>query len=292
MKIVYFLLSLFLVLFSSSIQAQNYKFFGVLTLANQSKQKISYHLFFTQNNGVVSGYSITDIGGKHETKNIITGRYDPVSKVFSFKEEEIIYTKSKLSQDIFCFVNYSGVLKFKGKEAMLKGDFNGKFKNLSTCATGTINLWGEDAIKNVLTKIDKKIEKKDIYRSNTPKLKETFENLYNQNIVNKENLNVFVENKPTIKILIWDNATQDGDRIDMYLNGKKILNDYEVLNQKKEIILNLERKQNILKIVALNQGSQGLNTVMVSVENNEAVQFQSNLKINESSTVTFVKKDN
>ncbi|HTO15016.1 MAG TPA: hypothetical protein VLZ83_04560 [Edaphocola sp.] len=284
-----------ILLFSLPVKtyAQTYKFFGVLTLGDKSNQRFTYNLFFTEKEGKIQGFSITDIGGKHETKNKISGSYNPKTHAFSFKENEIVYTKSKLSQSIFCYINYSGSIKFKGKEASLTGKFTGNYNNQKPCAKGTLNLWGEDALRNILIKLDKKLEnksKKDNQTMPIPSLEHSFDSLHKQNISNNENLNIFIENTKTIKIFLWDNAAEDGDIVDLFLNDKIILKDFEVLNQKKELLLNLDKEINIIKIVALNQGTQGLNTVMMSVEGDDAIKFQTNLKTNESSTVTLVKK--
>ena len=53
-----------------------YEFFGVLRLYGNEKNIISYRLVFNENNGKISGYSITDLDGAHETKNEIFGTFD------------------------------------------------------------------------------------------------------------------------------------------------------------------------------------------------------------------------
>ena len=68
---------------------------------------ISYKIKFTESDGEVKGYSITDIGGEHETKSNIFGEYDVDNKVLSFRETGIVYTKSTVSQNDFCFFEYN-----------------------------------------------------------------------------------------------------------------------------------------------------------------------------------------
>ena len=48
------------------------------------------------------GYSITDISGEHETKNIITGSLNKKNNMLSFSEQEIVYTKSTVNENSFC----------------------------------------------------------------------------------------------------------------------------------------------------------------------------------------------
>jgi hypothetical protein len=48
-----------------------YEYFGAIKLNDSSL--ISYKIIVTENNGLVSGYSLTDLGGAHETKSYLTG---------------------------------------------------------------------------------------------------------------------------------------------------------------------------------------------------------------------------
>ena len=87
-------LALFLYIsFNSNISFAQYEldYLGVIKLNDSSF--ISYSLKLTEQNGIITGYSITDIGGDHETKSNITGSYDKKTHALSFKEVGIIYTK-------------------------------------------------------------------------------------------------------------------------------------------------------------------------------------------------------
>ena len=75
--------------FSLSIKAQTYEFYGVLKLNGKSEEAISYRLIFDEKNGKIKGYSITDITGNHETKNLVDGYYDTDKKYLRFKEKNI-----------------------------------------------------------------------------------------------------------------------------------------------------------------------------------------------------------
>ena len=145
----------------------NYEFFGILKLNGDSKSMISYRINFEEKNGKIKGYSITDLEGDHETKNVITGTYDAKSKIFNFKENEILYTKSTFSQNSFCFINYVGKIKLVNKNSKLEGDFKGIFKNNSTCINGTLSLIGSDKIYEKLNTMSKKIQNSKKIDQNT-----------------------------------------------------------------------------------------------------------------------------
>jgi len=47
---------------------------------------MGYKIVFTETNGIIEGYSISDINGPNETKANIKGIYNKKSKAFNFTE--------------------------------------------------------------------------------------------------------------------------------------------------------------------------------------------------------------
>ena len=88
---------------------------------------ISYKIFFKEVTGKVYGYSVTDLRGEHETQSNIFGEYDKKSKELSFRETGIVYTKSPVSQDDFCFLNVTVKNFVFGKTKSFKSKFVGLF---------------------------------------------------------------------------------------------------------------------------------------------------------------------
>ena len=290
MRFIYFFLIFFISFTFSKAFAQQYTFLGVLKIDNKSQQSLSYSIMFTEENGKIKGYSITDMAGRHETKNKIEGFYNSKTGMLSFKESSIVYTKSTVSKGLFCFVNFNGKIGRKHNMSYLNGKFTGLRDNSTPCVNGQIELIGNKDLEALIAKANKKIQNSKLIKNEEKiDLNHTIDSLKGQYVNSNENLNVFVNDVEQVKIRIWDNANEDGDRINLYLNEQLILKDYEVVNQKKEITLNIMAEKNVLKIVALNQGSQGLNTVMMTIDG-EDIKFQSNLKTNEYSTITFYKK--
>lgn len=293
MKNVYIFLTFFLTSYFSVYSQVNYEFYGALKLNGNEKQMITYKLIFTENQGKINGYTVTDLDGPHETKNSISGFYDKKNKMFSFQEEDILYTKSKFDENSFCFINFKGKVKLVENTSKLEGDFKGLFNNKSKCIDGTVALVGSSRIYNLISRLNKKIQK-------SKKLDEAAKEKYNpyklidslkiNRLTKNQDLTVFWRNN-NAKIAIWDNGKEDGDVIDIYHNDKLLLNNFKVTTDKKELDIRLVKK-NIFKIVAVNEGQIKTNTVKIELTDGErSFDLLSNLDKGESALITIVKKE-
>jgi len=283
---------LFFILISNLEAQNNFDFYGVISLNGKMDKSISYHLVFTEKNGVINGYSLTDVSGDHETKNIVEGTYDAKSRALQFKEKSIIYTKSPISQESFCFINYSGKIKLKSTTTNLNGNFKGFFNNNSPCIDGTLNLFGAAKVYELLAKIDKKIQKSkrvDAETKQKARPVQIFDSLQVNKLTSKQNLNIFNSND-NIKFDIWDNGKEDGDIINLYQNDKLILENYNLTKAKKSLAVKLDPKENIFKIVALNEGTDFPNTAMIEFQGDSKVELVSHLKKGESAFITILNK--
>ena len=74
------------------------------TIISTNNNPISYRLDFTENNGILSGYSITNIGTNDETKSKIIGTYISSEKTLHIKETAILTTNSQEPLENFCFM--------------------------------------------------------------------------------------------------------------------------------------------------------------------------------------------
>jgi hypothetical protein len=285
-------LILFFLVISFKIFAQDkYEYFGALKLNGDDKTVISYRILFVENNGVLNGFSITDIGGKHETKNIISGSYNKKTKEINFREERILYTKSAFTAEAFCFVNFSGKVKLINDNSKLEGDFKGLYNNKQKCIDGTLLLIGSNKLYKLLGKINNKIQNSkrvDVITKKKANPLRILDSLKINNLLKGENLNVFVNSK-SVEIEIWDAKIEDGDIIQLFQNDKLILDHYEVKNKKKKILVYLEKNQNVFKIEAVNEGDRSPNTAEINLIDGERnFELKSNLKKGESATITFI----
>ena len=281
-------------LFSLTSYSQvNYEFYGALKLNGNDKTLITYRLVFTEQNGKISGYSVTDLDGAHETKNVISGTYDKSKKQFSFQEREILYTKSKFDENSFCFVNFTGKVKLVENTSKLEGAFKGLFNNKTKCIDGTMSLIGSNKIYNLVNKVNKKlqsskkIDAKTKSESNPIKL---IDSLKINKLSKDQNLNVFWESN-VLKLDIWDNGQEDGDIINVYHNNKLVLSEYAVTNKKKTITITLVGKNDVFKIVAVNEGKIKPNTAKLEQhDKNRSFELLATLNKEEEASITIVKK--
>lgn len=289
----------FLIFYSTPIvaffgqQAFDYQFVGVLTLDDDPNLLITYELGFNESNGEIIGYSLTDLGGLHETKNSIVGFYDNSSKTMNFEEKEILYTKSNYDAETFCFLSFRGKVKLKENLSQLKGAFSSYYQNKSACLNGNLQLINRAKLEKLVSKVDKKIqnskrvnqETKDTV-SASKALKELSINKLSKN----ENLTLF-SSSDSIEISFWDNGKEDGDKINLFHNGKIVLLNYVVTKNKNHVNINLHEGKNVFKLVALNEGEFSPNTPRIElIDDNKVFTLQSDLNKNDYSSITVLKK--
>lgn len=294
-KKIRFIFFQLLTLISYSAYSQaSYEFIGVLKLTGDDKQIITYKLVFQENKGVISGYSVTDLNGTHETRNAISGFYNKKEKQFTFKENDILYTKSTFSKNSFCFVNFSGKVNLVNNTSKIEGNFKGLYKNNTKCIDGTVLLIGSDKIYKLVEKVNTKIQKSN--KISVPeKQKYDVNKLLDSLVINKissnENLYVFWESN-TFKMDIWDASQEDGDIINLYHNNNLILKNYRIENKKKTINIELTSDKNVFVIESISEGDIAPNTPQLKLyDNKRSFDLQANLKVREKASLTIVKKE-
>ena len=121
---------------------------------------ISYEISINTERGIVNGFSITDKGGKNETKSNIIGIYNQNTKTFKLRETKVLSTKSKSNIETFCYVNMEVSLKKKYKLKSYEGTFIGLYSNGDTCAIGEIALIEQEKLNKTKKKLLKKLKNK------------------------------------------------------------------------------------------------------------------------------------
>ena len=273
----------FLLLFSETTHGQNtFNYLGTIILNNNTA--MSFQLNLIEKDGIVNGYSITNIGMKDETKSEITGLYFKSDQSFQIQETQILQTNSEAPLNTFCYLNMN--LSFEGrfKRKRLNGTFTGNFLDNTECANGKIIMMEEEKLKKKIKKIKKKIEKKY-----TEKLDST--NILQQTITLKEgdDFSIKWKNKK-VTLFIWDANKEDGDRIRLKINSKVILDNFETKNKRKKIKLKLQEGENIIEIKALNIGSSPPNTSRIElVDSKTKYPIMTQLEIGKSAQIKIIK---
>jgi hypothetical protein len=279
--------------FSQQLSAQQntYEYLGVIKLNDSAF--ISYKLDFEELDGIINGYSIADMGGSHETKSNIEGAYDKATNEFTFKELNIVYTKSPFAELDFCLVNFKGKLRNLKKNKAFSGDFKGLYQDNTSCLDGMIIMTNAEKVQQRVVKAQKKILKSKVVRQKVKdkiNLKNTLDTLTMSVVKKGENLNVFTKTRNVV-ISIYDAGKVDDDRINLYVDGELILEDYSILAERKEIPITITKEFTTIKVTALNVGDSAPNTVKVEIlDGTSLITTRTSLDTDESAVLTLVKQ--
>jgi hypothetical protein len=253
-----FIAIIFLLLCVNLGFSQNtYSYLGTLILSDNTP--ISFSLELQENNGIVNGYSITNINTPDETKSEISGLYFKKDKSFKLQETQILQTKSEAALNTFCYISMN--LSFEGKFGTkhLEGTFTGNFLDSTECASGKVILMERTKLEKKIKKIKIKVEKKYNEKYQDTSLVKRTEILKDGDdfTINWES------NK--LSLFIWDANMEDGDKIELSINGNIILDDFETTNKRKKIKYKLAEGENIIEIKATNLGTSPPNTSRIEL---------------------------
>lgn len=269
-----YLLSALLLCLTGALHAQvsNVVFVGTITLA--SGQGYSYKMQLADSNGILNGYSITDLMGTNETKTLVKGSIDAKQKQLKFRETKLVYSKSGPATEL-CFINATLKASNKKGTTILKGTFKGYQANGTTeCASGTMMMV---SAKDVMDLLMKKDVKKDtlIDRLLAPEAPEEQkptvvyqkpDNIPESSIakIPPGTIKEIPHSATTAQLQVWDAKTIDGDVISISQNGKPILTNYKITSIYKELSINLH-ESDTLKVTAISEGAEPLNTARVKI---------------------------
>ncbi|NND62812.1 MAG: hypothetical protein HKN48_06415 [Flavobacteriaceae bacterium] len=254
---------------------------------------ISYKISFVEKDGLVTGHSITDLAGPHETKSYISGYFDDENNSLEFYESGIIYTKSPIVEDDFCFVNFSGTLKKLNERQLIEGAFKGLYSNGEECISGEISLGGFGKILKSAQRMDKRIDRSLLIskeKKEMVNLTKSLDTLSMNIIARGETLNIFTKDK-NVKLAIYDAGKEDGDRINLIVDGKIILENYTVTKKIKEIEIPVHSQKATIQVEAINVGTSAPNTVRIEItDSRNFVRTLTNLDEGETAGVTIINK--
>ena len=282
-------LSLLLFFLCLSAQGQE-KFMGFIKI--QDSLLIKYKVEFEQDNGKVTGYSLTDFGGEHETKSKIEGTYDASKNLLSFKEVELIYTKSTYAEQDFCNIHLEPT-KFKWGGDKLMGNFKGRFSDGTECINGEIAMNSIEKIDKRVTKFTKKLKNSrrvpDSIKQQLDQLK--LVDTLNLNVLKKDEITSIITTSNTINCTIYDGGQIDRDVITVYKDGKILLYRYEISDSKKVLTIPLDEKRSRITIESNSVGTIGENTTFIEVsDGTNNIRTMTNLKLNEKTEIDIIKK--
>ncbi|PRP67088.1 hypothetical protein [Nonlabens agnitus] len=287
------LTSLFLLLGSFLSLAQQIEYTGLLAL--QDSTFIPYKIELTQENGVLKGFSYTDLNGAHESKNTLVGRYNDNEDTIEFREVDIVYTKSPIKELDFCYVYFTGKLRNLNGRAKIEGNFKSYYDDLQPCINGKMVMQSDEKIERKADKLMSRIEKsKKVPDSIKQRLAKNPLLMGNkqQGLKGGETLNVFWESKIAY-LEIWDPGKVDGDAMSIMLNENVVKESYAPLKAKTKIPLTFNKEINTLTLKALSEGTDPPNTAQIRITdgNGKEISMLSSFKVGEQVKVVFYKKD-
>ena len=258
-------------------QTNNYKFIG--TIISENFPPISFKLELNEKDGLVNGYSITNINSKDQTKSKVQGIYLKKSKIFQINETQMISTSSESPINSFCYLNMTLELKKKLNKKLLTGTFIGNFLDSSSCAKGKVIMMEEEVLNKKIQKIKEK---------NTPKF-DTNKTVLPKRLTDENNFEIKWESK-FLNLYVWDSSNEDGDEINLLINNEIILSNYLTKNKPKKIKYKLRKGQNILKIKAASVGTLPPNTARFElIDNKIKYPIITELKLNKTAEIIILK---
>ena len=266
-------------------QTKYYNYSGTLLIKNSPP--ISFTLELNEKNGDVSGYSITNQNEIDETKSEVQGLYFQKEKTFQLQETQILSTKSESPINSFCYIRMNLQIKKTFNKKRLEGSFIGNFLDSIKCAEGKIILMEKSYIDKKIKKIQKKIAK---YKKRELENKQDATHIIKTKIIKDgDDFNINWISKFLI-LKVWDSNQEDGDKINLTINGSLILKDYETKNRPKKIKYKLLKGGNTIKIKATSSGSSPPNTSRIELlDKNTKYPILIQLDINKSAIIKINK---
>lgn len=264
---------LFVLLLPLYLHAQVSDVVFVGTVTTNDGQNFSYKLQFSDFNGHISGYSVTDIMGPNETKTLVTGTINSSQKLIKFKETRVLRSKVNLSApgNELCFMNATLKASNHKGSTVLKGTFKGYTDKNVECSAGKVMLV---SAKDVMAKLMKTDLKKDSATLGKALAADDREVINTEPIKDLPITNItpgttheFSVEGNTAVISVWDASYVDGDMITILHNGKVVLSSYVLKAQSTDITIKLTGND-VIQVVANNEGSEPFNTARMKIRTN------------------------
>ncbi len=275
------LLTYIVLLLAISARAQVSDVVFVGNVTTDDGQQFTYKLQFTDSNGIIKGYSITDVMGPNETKTLITGSINSNQKLIKFRETKVVSSKIKMADKsaYLCYLSGSLKVSTRNNTTVLKGTFKGyKEDGTTSCASGKVMLVSAKDVMALLVKAAKKDSaKKAAQEPAIEKPEPTRHEAISDAEVGKitpGSIKEITVSSATAQLSVWDAKTIDGDKITIAHNGKAILSNYTISGTYKDLTLNLRTNMpDTIKVIAINEGSEPLNTTRIKITSGPTTEY-------------------
>lgn len=259
--------TLLLLLLPAWLHAQVADVVFIGSITTKDGQNFSYKLQFSDSNGRINGYSITDVMGPNETKTLVTGTINSSQKQIKFKETKVVRSKVGAGSTL-CFMNATLKASTRKGTTILKGTFKGYTDKNVECSEGKLVLV---SAKDVMSKLMQSNMKKDSTAIRKVFASESIEPAKKETKAEPAIISIppgttreFVATANTAKISIWDASNIDGDMVTVLHNGKVILSSYTLSGDSKDLAISLTGND-VIQVVANNEGSEPFNTARMKI---------------------------
>ncbi len=229
-------------------QDKNYNYSGYVELPDNTKTP--YQLKFTEQKGLLTGYSVVDPFGLDETKSTVVGKKE--SGVFLLNEIDVMSTRSVVSENEFCLLQMRLQLEEINGLRYLNGVFDGFYSDSVVCVSGNIVLI--DSMSFVSPVVEEILSKQVIEEKEKVRV-----------LSADKGLSFQTENKDLV-LFVWDSGIIDGDEISVYCNGSIVLDRFATKKRKKKIRLTLKGGLNTIRVKAINEGAYSPNTTRIQLK--------------------------
>lgn len=161
-----------------------------------------------------------------------------------------------------CYVN--AVLKWKVKKGKghFSGVFAGKNKKGDVCYSGTLELDAAAADCPFIEKDMPKKQGKDTVKTEVVRQADSLKIT--------EGVDKIIQWEGKVCTLeVWDGGVIDGDAVTILHNGKELVANYLLTAEKKQIVAELSKAENVFTIIAANEGSAPPTTVDIVVHDGD-----------------------
>jgi hypothetical protein len=261
---------------------------GVIVVGAES---FTYKLVFTDSNGIVSGHSFTYL--PEESKAVISGKLDRKNRTFTFRETEMLYSKGQHVGAVMCLINARLNYISDKKSGTLKGSITSAQADNTACSGGTIVFNKSGELEELFAAPQKPTAKNPVDSTNKvrPKAPERENNMDMAVAMGgKKKRDTLMPIPPTVTeakapivvekitagieksyewasdslvLEVWDGGNIDGDRISVSFNGTPYLKNYFLIKTRKQLRLPVPVGNNVITIVADNEGSDPPNTATI-----------------------------
>lgn len=89
-----------------------------------------------------------------------------------------------------------------------------------------------------------------------------------EEITEGKNIEIKIKND-TISFFIWDGGKIDYDKVNLYINNNKVLDNYTLEKKPKRVIIPISNEKTSIRIEAINEGNEPPNTADITIKDGE-----------------------